>query len=158
MFRMFMTGAIVMTSVVMACVALQSHAGAKDESIASRETQRPVEPALIAVRFHADWCTSCKQLEPSFDRLVKEFEDDRVLFVTLDCTQRPLAPQTQYLAAALRLHDVWKDNAGRTGHVQLIDAQTRRVIGSVNAELSAEQQALSLRTALATSMKEKQDG
>lgn len=92
-------------------------------------------PKVIALTFYADWCPGCKALAPNLEAAMEKVAEQPCLFVKLDQTNRNSA-QAEYLVSALGLGEVWKDNAGRTGFVILLDANTKRVIGKITPEQS----------------------
>ena len=71
-----------------------------------QKADRPAQPRLIAVRYHADWCKPCSTLAPCFDKLKASVQDEAVLFVTLDFTDDRSRKQAEYLAAVLNLDEM----------------------------------------------------
>ena len=90
----------------------------------------PVEayPRLLAVKLHADWCGSCKAIEPRFVALRDKHGSEPVLFTRLDLTDEKTQAQAYYLAVALELGDIWNAHASQVGYVLLIDTRSKRVI------------------------------
>ena len=93
-----------------------------------QQADRPAQPRLIAVRYHADWCNPCRALAPSFDKLRASVQDEPVLFVTLDFTNNKSKKQAEYLAAVLNLDEIWQSNGMKTGRVLLIDRAQNQVV------------------------------
>ena len=91
-------------------------------------------PAVIAVKFHADWCGSCKAMGPVFEELQAKYDTQPVLFVTLDHTREFNRRQSQYLAKSLGLHKIWAANGGKTGFILLIDGQSGEVVRKLTRE------------------------
>ncbi len=60
-------------------------------------------PKLLVVKNHADWCGSCKTIEPHFVGLQEKFGNKSVLFVTLDFTNKATSSQANLMAARLGL-------------------------------------------------------
>ncbi len=60
-----------------------------------------MQPKVIVVKIHADWCGACKQIQPTVDELKAEFSEKGVLFVTLDFTDAAKSAQSGMLAAEL---------------------------------------------------------
>lgn len=85
-------------------------------------------PRVLAVKLHADWCSSCRAIEPRFQALREKFGREPVLFATLDLTRDASQVQAYYLAAALGLEEVWHAYASEVGYVLLIDADSKRVL------------------------------
>lgn len=93
-----------------------------------------VSPEIIALKFHADWCGSCRAMGPIFTDLRNKFDTKPVLFLELDHTSEPSRRQAEYLAAALGLQEVWKQDGGSTGFILLIDADTHEVLVRLTKE------------------------
>ncbi len=94
-------------------------------------------PKVIALNFYADWCAKCKTLKPNLEQAMSAAGEQPCLFVKLDQTDKNSA-QSEYLLAALGAGDLWKENAGKTGFVILVDAKTKKVISKITADQSAE--------------------
>ncbi len=97
-------------------------------SLMSAGENEDAAPEIIAVKFHADWCGSCKAMGNVFEELQAKFDTKPVLYVTLDHTRDFNRKQSKFLAESLGLGDVWKQNNGKTGFILLVDGKTRKVI------------------------------
>ena len=95
------------------------------------EKQNSQTPRVMAVKFHADWCKSCKAIGPSLESLGDAFSSKPVLFVTLDLTDDASKRQAEYLASALGIGTVFQSHAPKTGYVLLIDSKSGRVVGKL---------------------------
>ncbi len=84
-------------------------------------------PAIIAVKFHADWCGSCKAMGPVFEELQDKFDTQPVLYVILDHTQEFDRQQSKYLAASLGLDKIWAKYGNKTGFILLVNGKTQAV-------------------------------
>ena len=93
----------------------------------------PAEPDLLAVKFHADWCGSCKKMGTVFEDLRNKYDGRPVLFVTLDLTNGTTRSQAQYMAAALGFGEVFAQNAG-TGFILLLDGDSRKQVAKLTAD------------------------
>ena len=93
----------------------------------------PAKPDLLAVKFHADWCGSCKKMGTVFEDLRNKYDGQSVLFVTLDLTNGTTRVQAEYLAAALGFGDVYAQNAG-TGFILLLDGNSRQQVAKLTAD------------------------
>ena len=100
-------------------------------ALAYTKMDQAERPTVIAVKFHADWCGSCKVIAPAFVDLANKYDGEPVLFVTFDLTNRTTTAQAEYLAAALGLSKVWSKHAPKTGYVLLIDTQTNKVVDTL---------------------------
>lgn len=104
-------------------------------------------PALIAVKFHADWCKSCKIMGPAFLDLQNKLDGTSVLFVELDFTNRTTQHQTNLLASALELSDVTAENSG-TGFILVFDAESKEVKEKFTKERTVKEMATAIQTHL----------
>lgn len=98
------------------------------------EARADEAPAVIAVKFHADWCGYCKAMGSAFEELQAKFDTQPVLFITLDHTRDFNRKQSAYLAQSLGLGEVWAEHGNKTGFVLLIDGTTREVISKLTHE------------------------
>jgi len=89
------------------------------------------KPKLLAVKFYADWCGTCKQLDPGLNKVISKFEDKPVLFVTMDLTDDFRTNQSKMLANSLGFGKIFKENQG-TGFVLLLDPVKFKVLGQID--------------------------
>ena len=116
--------ALAAATVPLACL---SPARAECESPMREKGVTLTHPKVLAVKFHADWCGSCKTIEPRFRDLHDKFDGKQVAFVTLDVTNRTKSLQAEMLAARLELDHTWKRPEPDTGFILVIDAQSGAV-------------------------------
>merc|ERR1719215_544700 len=65
--------------------ALAAHVGAIE--IGTEEWEETTAGKSVFVKFFAPWCGHCKRMKPDWDKLMKEFKDDKsVLVADVDCT------------------------------------------------------------------------
>lgn len=74
---------------------------AHNGSAAQALSGQRAKPKLLALLFRADWCPSCKVLEPEYDPLAKSLSNEPILFVRLDFTNDKTTAQAKSLAARL---------------------------------------------------------
>ena len=94
--------------------------------------EAPAQPDLLAVKFHADWCGSCKKMGTVFEDLRNKYDGRSVLFVTLDLTNGTTRSQAEFLAATLGFGDVYSQNGG-TGFILLLDGESREQVAKLTA-------------------------
>lgn len=96
-------------------------------------TNADQKPEVLGVLYYADWCGSCKILEPELDaaRIDSELDTDAILFVRLDLTDATTSYQAELLANQLDLGGLYTENGGATGYMVLVDAETKEVISRV---------------------------
>lgn len=105
-------------------------------------------PALVAVMFHADWCKSCKAIQPSLAKLKKSQSQKSVLFVTLDLTDEATTEQSRMMAHLLGLSGAFRKHAPKTGYVLLIDPATKTVRAKLTKRDSHNDMRIKLKNAL----------
>jgi thiol-disulfide isomerase/thioredoxin len=105
-------------------------------------------PTLLAVLFHADWCATCKVLEPKLEQVKRDFPNESVLFTQFDLTDDFTTDQSAYYAASIGLEKIYRENANKTGFVLLIDGKNKKVLGKITREKTPEEMKSMLRRAL----------
>ena len=110
------------------------------------------KPAVIAVMMHADWCGSCKSLDPKVTQAREEakLDEQDVLFVTFDLTDDTTKAQSKMMAAALGIAEVYESNAGKTGFMLLVNAESGDKLARVTNKLKADEIADSILASLKT--------
>jgi thiol-disulfide isomerase/thioredoxin len=96
-------------------------------------------PDVMAVKFHADWCGSCKTIAPMLSDLKNKRDGEPVLFVTLDLTNQTTTAQAALMASALGIDKVYDKHAPKTGYVLLIDAKTKKVVDKLTKKQTMKQ-------------------
>ena len=106
-----------------------------------------------AVLVYADWCGSCKALDPKLKAVKAAGTIDGLEFVTLDYTDKD---QGAFFAAAMGagvegpMRDLFSDGV-KTGQLILIDADDQRIIEKVTKSYSEEEIAAALKKAVNSS-------
>ena len=80
---------------------------------------------------YADWCQSCKVLEPKLNKVKKDFEGKGIFFTRLDMTDEFTIYQSSLYASWVGFEEIFKENEGRTGYMLLIDPNSRKVLGKL---------------------------
>lgn len=89
---------------------------------------------VYAVIFFAEWCGNCKILDPNLKPVMQSLaEDASVAFVMLDMTDKTTTAASAERAGDLGLADVFGENAGKTGFVLLVDAESGEVIDRIES-------------------------
>ena len=107
------------------------------------------KPKLLAVLFYADWCNSCKVLEPKLNQVKREFQGKPILFTRFDMTDEFTKDQSANYAALVGLENFYRENDGKTGFVLLIDTESKKLLGRITKEKTPEE----IRTALTHALK-----
>jgi len=117
----------------------------------AQRSQEPTTPAVIAVKFHADWCGSCKAMGSVFEELQAKFDTQPVLYVVLDHTRDFNRQQSEYLAASLDLDDMWAQHGNKTGFILLLDGKTHEVLDKLTPDHDLKQMGAALTEAVGKS-------
>ena len=100
-------------------------------------------PKILAVKFHADWCGSCKTITPLFKDLENKFDGKKVLFINLDFTNQTKKNHSLLLASGLNIQKIVKKNQG-TGFVLLIDSKNKKVLKKLTKKDNLKQMSFSI--------------
>lgn len=98
--------------------SLPAHAMEQTESTSMDQKA----PTAYVVKVHADWCGTCRALEPRIEALKQEFKGKDVEFVTFDLTSDETKEASKKLADSKGLADVFRKN-GKTGTVLVFPAK-----------------------------------
>jgi len=105
-------------------------------------------PTIIAVKFHADWCGYCKAMGDVYQEMQAKFDQQPVLWLTLDQTREHDRTQSQYLARALNMNEIWAEHGGKTGFILLVNAETGQVVEKLTHEQTLKQMGAKLAAAV----------
>ena len=103
-------------------------------SMVAAATANDQAPQLIAIKFHADWCGSCKLMGSTFEELQQKHDTLPVLYLVLDHTRRYDRDQSAFHMQSLGLDKIWERHGGKTGFVLLVDPETKSIVGRLTHE------------------------
>ena len=107
--------------------------------MAEEEGVEAKNPELISLRFYADWCGFCRQLDAMLDEVKREFEDQPVLFTHVDLTDEYTTEQSGLLAAQLGLGAAFEEYGNSTGDMALIDPATGEVKDHITHDVTEDE-------------------
>ncbi|MFZ6013896.1 MAG: thioredoxin domain-containing protein [Bacteroidota bacterium] len=103
-------------------------------SLVSAAYSQKTTPKLFAFKFHADWCSTCKQMGPLFtDLRDSNLSKDDVLFHQFDFTNKSTQHQAMLMATALGVYEIIAGNTG-TGFILIVDAQSMKVVQRITKQ------------------------
>lgn len=122
------------------CTAPQNENSVADlpTEITSSNSVQTTPPNLLVVKFHADWCGSCRALGPAITDLTNKLDGQAVLFTELDFTNNSKKHQSMLLASALGLDEVVAANQG-TGFILVIDSKTKEISAKLDKTQSVKE-------------------
>ncbi len=80
--------------------------------------------------------------------LENKLESEPVLFVTFDLTNQMTRRQSEMRATALGLENIWVENQGATGTLKVVDADSKKVLTSLNKDKSLKEMTAEISSAL----------
>ena len=106
----------------------------------SEEGSTIAKPVVYGVFFYAEWCGSCKTLEPKVAQAREEAELDNqdILFITLDLTDDATKHQASMMAATLGINHVYENNAGKTGFMLLLNAENGEKLAQLTKKMEPD--------------------
>ena len=130
--RMNAIGLLALAMMVVGSVNL-SEASAADKSADSGASGGA---ELVVVKFHADWCGSCKAMGDTFKDLTSKMDSEPVLFVELDQTTTAGRDQAGYLMNAMGGSAVWDEFGGKTGFILVLNPEDMSVVGKLTKDMN----------------------
>lgn len=103
-------------------------------------------PQTMIVKFYADWCGSCKVMQPELDKFLENTKDKSTLYVHFDLTDEQTRQKSAYLAHSLGLEDIYKEHASKTGFALLVDSASKTSEGKITKDMSSEEMLVMLDT------------
>ena len=119
--------------------ALAACSGAETPAAEDAASEAVAETRILALQTYADWCSSCKILDPKVAELRAEGLPGGVALTVLDYTDRELdAFYAQAEAAgggdALRAH--FAEDGVTTGILLLVNPDTQEVVSTIKKEMT----------------------
>jgi len=96
------------------------------------------QPLLVGVLHHADWCGSCKVLDPKLEAVKRDFQDQGVLFTQVDLTDEFTQAQSVLFASWVGYKDVLANNQ-KTGFMLLVNPATGETMGKLTKVQSEDE-------------------
>lgn len=113
--------------VVSSCNSEQNTASHKLENSANTQASK-AQNDLLLVKYHADWCGSCKTLTPMLAELNGKLAGKKVKYVELDFTDETTISAAKSQASMLGLEQFLTEKQ-KTGYVAIIDANSKKELG-----------------------------
>lgn len=114
---------------------------------ADSAAQASAKPKVVGMLFYADWCNSCKVLEPKLQGVKQDFKGTGVLFSRFDLTDDFTKEQSALFASLLGWSNIYEDNQA-TGFMLLVDPKSKRVLGRLTKAQSPDELRAGIRQAL----------
>ena len=118
--------AILFSVVILGAASTQ---GADTSVSAEKDTSRP-----FVVKVHADWCGTCRMLEPTLSALSEKMGPSARV-VVLDVTDRETYAAAVVEAKRLGIDSFFDEYKSRTGTVGVLDGSTRETVAVLSGEL-----------------------
>lgn len=112
-----------------ALLSAASTQGADTAVSAAKDGSKP-----FVVKIHADWCGTCRMLEPTLTALDKKMGTSARV-VVLDVTDRKTYAAATAEAQRLGIESFFDQYKSRTGIVGVLDGSTRETIAVLSGEL-----------------------
>jgi len=105
---------------------------------------------MMVLFYHAEWNGASKGMQTVYDNLINRFDDQAILFVSLDVTNRTWRQQSSMLFAALKIENHVGDLAAKAGTIQFVRGRgVREVLGEVPGSIDFEGASEAIRAAVA---------
>lgn len=143
-------------SLAVALLTLGACSGAEAPDVntdALKQASQAMDGQTRAVLVYADWCGSCKVLDPKLKQVRAGGDIPGLNFVTLDYTNKN-AENFYAQAEAAGVHGAVKDYLDgtiKTGMLLLVDVDDEKVIGTVTKDLTPSEIFSALKDAVAAS-------
>lgn len=134
-----------------AAMATLLTAGMLPMGVWAQDAEQPTteKPQVVGLLFYADWCASCKVLDPKLDEVKKQLMDEPIYFTRMDMTDDRTKKQSEMLAEWVGLGEIYREHAPKTGFMLLIDPQTKKVLSKLTKTQSEAELKAAMEEALA---------
>lgn len=116
-------------ALVLACV----FAGASLAEGPSGSEKKP-----LIVQIHADWCSTCKKLEPTWARILDEFSR-RSHTVRLDVSDRESYEASLEIARDFEIEDFFREHRRKTGTIAVLGCNSHDPPVFLRGEINLEE-------------------
>lgn len=142
---------IILAVVVLAAIVAASNVNVNFNVIAHEEAEsKKASPKVIGMLFYADWCQSCKMLEPKLNQIKKDYKGKGILFTRFNLTDDFTKEQSELYASWIGFEEIYKENP-KTGFMLLVDPKEKKVLGKLIKTQSVEELKKGLEDSLAKS-------
>jgi thiol-disulfide isomerase/thioredoxin len=91
------------------------------------------ETKPFVVSIHADWCSTCRSLAPTWARIGSELGDQATI-VKLDVSDRVAFEASQAEARRLGIAEFFHEYRSQTGTIAVLDCRTREPVAVLRGE------------------------
>ena len=132
---------ILFTAIAAAVLAACSGGDHETEAVTAAVQEVAEDTRIAAVLIHADWCSSCKIIEPKLAAVKERGAIDGLQHAAINYTDRDKEAfyanaEKLGLADPIRTH---LDGDVKTGIILLIDTDTKEIVADLRKELTEEE-------------------
>ena len=92
---------------------------------------------VLLVKYHADWCGSCKALSPMLEKLNQKLSGKNTKYVELNLTDNST---TELAKSLVKNHGIAPlAEKQKTGFVSIIDANSKEILGKLTKTQSVDE-------------------
>ncbi len=125
------------SSLILIATVLLSACNTSTQNKTKQQTQDTNKEVLL-VKYHADWCGSCKALTPLLTDLNQRLENKKSKYIELDFTDENSITQAKATASKLGLEHFLTEKQ-KTGYVAIIDAGSKKELGRLTKTQSVDE-------------------
>jgi len=115
----------------------------------AQETAPKEGPKVVGLLFYADWCASCKALEPKLNEVRKQLVVQPIYFTRVDMTDESTKKQSEMFAEWVGFGEIYREHAPKTGFMLLIDPKEKKVLDKLTKTQSEAELKAAMEQALA---------